>query len=1113
MIFTITCVHGYNIDTKIPFVRKGAPNSYFGFSLAEHQITNAVEEIQENVLLVGSPTLDRVGDPQNLTGGLYKCSFSSSCIESCDIQLQAEGDLTTITGSRSDQWFGSTVRSSGKGGYVVVCAHRYTVNYSGVGRCMALFQSLTPNKPVTPCKEDALEHNGESYCQAGTSAGVNMDGTVIVGGPGSGDWTGGVYTLLTKRQLGVSSIYYSSPWREGDGLKNPPIDKNSYMGYSVTSGHYGSKDATQVLYVGGAPHANNTGQVVLFTQQTGGYLNYNYNQIISGDQEFSLFGFDLATTDLNGDGYDDLIVGSPLYYEKLKAGGAIYVYYGKEGGITSSSVPTKIAYLKKTEEECKIFNCAESRFGFAVAAAGDINLDNYQDLVVGAPYEGDGLGAVYLFHGSKEGIVDKYAQRISATDLSPAVRSFGHALSGKMDLDQNGYDDIAVGAYQSDTAFLLRTRPIIHLSANVTVSPQKLNLDNGPDCSLPSEPLKKFYCISLTLCVSFTAKPVKSFNTPQTIFYKIEVEKDMHKKRAVFVNVDPLYPAGDIKEDRVDLNQLEKKCKIEMIKLVDNFNDKLSDINFTVTYNISEKPYPDPAQCRSNGVPNINNYPVLVTGLDDATTLTTKVQFSKCGTNPDGTEKNCESNIQMTVDLPGLKSDADGTYIMSFGIDKEIVMDVQLNNRGDPAHQTVLLITKPEALSWSKLVVVDPPTNRPSTNFPNLTAVEISEIGNPFGNLNRSVNYRHYKLIFDPSKLTSEEQTFTFQIQVSTTSIEKTPEDDIKEIKVRVINKAEVALDSSAQPDGDVFYRGPVRGESSIKKESEIGPAINHTYTVTNYGPGTIDGATLRILWPSKLKTQYPEGKHLLYLMQPPMVMEGPAECPGYPEFVNVLDYQEDPSMIIRSKAPVYTVNDKVGPGYKVVDSGRKRRDVEQDTERKRREVELVTSTEDPPGRLRKGERKSKTIITLDCSEKADCIQMECRINRLDKNAQAKIVLRARLWESTLVQDYPTVGEVWIKSTGLVILDKDLNIEQDTTNDESSAITYTIPDLEAKVIEEIKWWIILVSVLAGIIVLIIFILILWKCGFFKRIRPDGYAPTYKGDLKKTKYEENEAAYT
>lgn len=1090
VILTITCVCGFNVDTQIPFIRRGPTNSYFGFSLAEHQITNSEGSVIENVLLVGSPKLSRPGDNDPNTGGLYKCSFNSWCDESCDIQIQAEADnVTAITGTRTDQWFGSLVRSSGKGGYVVVCAHRYSINYSGVGKCVALHKNLYVNKLVTPCKEDPLEHKGESYCQAGTSAEVDMDGTVVVGGPGSGDWTGAVYTLLVKRQLGVSLIYYSSPWRKESEAEDPPIDLHSYMGYSVTSGHYHSTNPSNKMYVGGAPHSNGTGCVVLFYQKTGGYLNYHDNQILVGEKEFSLFGFDLATLDLNGDGYDDLVVGAPLYYEKKKAGGAIYVYMGKDGGISESDVPKKITNHKDTEEECTRVTCTESRFGFSVSPAGDVNLDGYQDLVVGAPYESDGRGAVYLFHGSENGIVEKYAQRISANDIDSTVKTFGYAVSGKMDLDNNGYDDISVGAYQSDTAYLLRTRPIVHLTANISVSPKKFNLSQAADCSIPGESSKK-YCMDLSLCMSFSAKPKASFSATQKIFYRIEVEKDVRKKRAIFVNIDPMYPGGSVKEDVANLPEQDRQvCRTEKIKLVDNFNDKLTPIDFFVTYSLADNPFPTRDQC-SNGVPDINEYPVLTTGKKEtSSTLITEVEFSKeCGTNDI-----CESNIQMTTDILKLNKDPDGTVVLSFGEDEEVVVDIQLRNVGEPAYETMLYTTVPEVFGWKDLDPVFPPNAIPVYSNYNSTTVVISDIGNPFGNRDKSTNFRHYRLRFDSRKLTRDEQTFTIRIKVNTTSEEQTLGDDEQTINVRVINRAEVELQSVAEPDGDVFYKGPVRGESSMKKESDIGPAINHTFIVVNHGPGAIGGATLRIYWPYELKTPYTQGKHLLYLMQPPVVVEGPAECPGYPEYVNTLNVQ-----------PSYTITQGTGPGYTVVDSGRKKRETKQST-----------PSQVPPARIRKGEYSSKNVVILDCNDKANCYVMECRIKRLEKNTQAKILLRARLWESTLVQDYPSADEVWVRSTGQVILDKVLNIEQNTTDDQVYATTYTISDLEARITEEIKWWIILVAVLAGIVVLIIFILILWKCGFFKRLRPEGYEPTYKGDLTKNKYSDNmnESAYS
>jgi hypothetical protein len=51
------------------------------------------------------------------------------------------------------------------------------------------------------------------------------------------------------------------------------------------------------------------------------------------------------------------------------------------------------------------------RFGFALANLGDINKDRYEDLAVGAPYEGKGV--VYIYLGSKHGIITEPSQVLS----------------------------------------------------------------------------------------------------------------------------------------------------------------------------------------------------------------------------------------------------------------------------------------------------------------------------------------------------------------------------------------------------------------------------------------------------------------------------------------------------------------------------------------------------------------------------------------------------------------------------------------------------------------------------------------------------------------------------
>ena len=65
------------------------------------------------------------------------------------------------------------------------------------------------------------------------------------------------------------------------------------------------------------------------------------------------------------------------------------------------------------------FSCSaylHDRFGFALANLGDINKDRYEDLAVGAPYEGKGV--VYIFLGSRHGIIIEPSQVLSSKSSS-----------------------------------------------------------------------------------------------------------------------------------------------------------------------------------------------------------------------------------------------------------------------------------------------------------------------------------------------------------------------------------------------------------------------------------------------------------------------------------------------------------------------------------------------------------------------------------------------------------------------------------------------------------------------------------------------------------------------
>jgi hypothetical protein len=52
--------------------------------------------------------------------------------------------------------------------------------------------------------------------------------------------------------------------------------------------------------------------------------------------------------------------------------------------------------------------CVICRFGFAITNLGDLNKDEYDDIAIGAPYEGNGV--IYVYKGSALGIVTEPSQ-------------------------------------------------------------------------------------------------------------------------------------------------------------------------------------------------------------------------------------------------------------------------------------------------------------------------------------------------------------------------------------------------------------------------------------------------------------------------------------------------------------------------------------------------------------------------------------------------------------------------------------------------------------------------------------------------------------------------------
>ncbi len=164
---------------------------------------------------------------------------------------------------------------------------------------------------------------------------------------------------------------------------------NMAFGASVSTGGDVDGDGFDEVVVG----ASRADSVHLFRGGVDGVL-LSTEQVVEPSDGGDI-GFGQAAgggADLDGDGFDDLVVGAAGDDDNGDGAGAAYVYYGAASGFDL----TREEKLTPTSIE------AGGSFGRAVAMLGDVNDDGFDDAAFSAPYDGD--GSVFVYLGSAGGL-------------------------------------------------------------------------------------------------------------------------------------------------------------------------------------------------------------------------------------------------------------------------------------------------------------------------------------------------------------------------------------------------------------------------------------------------------------------------------------------------------------------------------------------------------------------------------------------------------------------------------------------------------------------------------------------------------------------------------------
>ncbi|CAI5676725.1 integrin alpha-IIb isoform X3 [Oreochromis niloticus] len=841
VLLCVTLGVSLNLLDEVMF--RGPTGSLFGFSVDFHTINN------KSFVVIGAPKANTSQSGVTEAGGVFLCPWSSRGRDCDIIDFDLTGDEVHRSSGllflslKSQQWFGAAVRSVGST-HLLACAplFHWNVQRGGVesgitpvGNCLILEHKTGNSTPFSPCRGLMMEEdykrmhnrNDQRYCEVGFTADVTKDGRLVLGAPGSFFFQGQVITV------GVDDIINSG--KSDDPIKYVAGISQSderggydvYHGYSVASGLL-TGDSTPDYLVGVPNDRNTAGTVKIYDGRSTGSLRVHHTFL--GAQVASYFGHSVAVADVNSDGLDDVLIGAPLFMdrvkEQLQERGQVVLYLQKK---TFSSQP----------DQSLIGLSLYGRFGSALAALGDLDMDGYQDVAVGAPWSGEsGQGQVFIYLGNSNGLSGTPSQVINSP--LPSRTAFGFTLRSGADIDGNGYPDLLVGAWAADRAFVYRSWTVIRSRVYVSLLPDFLN----PDVKLCHREKQSVSCFVIQMCVHLSGHRIPE-ETALEVELKLDRMKQPMARRTLLLLANQPQETMEITIKR----KVGVACvnRTAYLRSEEEVRDKLSPIFITAHISLLN-----------------TTQRALLHGQTHTATQTRIIL--DCGADH--------------VCVPELKLSAEPASDTVFvGGDQSVLLLVSAMNSGEGAYETELVVQIPEHTHFQSsqgvngLVCMQRKENQ--------TVVVTCDLGNPM----RQGHKLQTGLLFSVGYLEEVESHITFNLRIrryaqfllvhcrhvwslchhppvrlcpSKNSVNSSSNEVTVEVQVEA--EATLQIRGGSSPQDIVLPLPDWQPAVHPGSLEEVGPLVEHVYEVRNQGPSAVN-ARLTVEFPSTWRHHF-----LLYI-------------------------------------------------------------------------------------------------------------------------------------------------------------------------------------------------------------------------------------------------------